>query len=67
MLVATVTTSLAAKVPLCTVVVYNHHLGRRYNCSIKPIPGLPNVCVAPQEPDDNSEHKIPKLSPAISL
>ena len=44
MSVATVTASLAAKISLCAVIVYNHRLGRRkwhYNRSIKPAPGLP--------------------------
>ena len=51
MLVATVTTSLAAKISLCAVIVYNHCLGQRkwrYNRSIKPAPGLCHdtcVCV----------------------
>ena len=41
MSVATVTASLAAEISLCTVIVYNHRLGRRkwrYNRSIKPAP-----------------------------
>ena len=43
MLVATVTASLAAKMSLGAVIVYNHCLGRRkwrYNRSIKPAPGV---------------------------
>ena len=41
MSVATVTASLAAKISLCAVRVYNHHLGwhkGRCNHSIKPAP-----------------------------
>ena len=47
MSVATVTASLAAKISLCAVIVYNHRLGRRkwrYNRSIKPAPGLHTAC-----------------------
>ena len=43
MSVATVTASLAAKISLCAVIVYNHRLGRRkwrYNRSIKPAPDM---------------------------
>ena len=42
MSVATVTASLAAKVSLCAVTVYNHRLGRRKrrcNRSVNPVPG----------------------------
>ena len=42
MSVATVTASLATKISLCAVIVYNHCLGRhkwRYTRSIKPAPG----------------------------
>ena len=41
MSVATVTSSLAAEISLCAVIVYNHRLGQRkwrYNRSIKPAP-----------------------------
>ena len=41
--VATATTSMAAEISLCAVIVYNHRLGRRkwrYNRSIKPAPDL---------------------------
>ena len=43
MSVATVTASLASKISLCAVTVYNHRLGRRkrrYNRSIKPAPEI---------------------------
>ena len=43
MSVATVTASLATKISLCAVIVYNHRLGRRnwrYNRSIKPVPAM---------------------------
>ena len=43
MSVATVTASLAAEISLCSVIVYNHRLGRRkwrYNRSIKPAPDV---------------------------
>ena len=43
MSVATVTTSLAAEISLCAVIVYNHRLGRRkwrYNHSVRPAPGV---------------------------
>ena len=43
MSVATVTTSLAVKMSLCTVIVYNHCLGQckwHYNLSIKPAPDV---------------------------
>ena len=43
MSVVIVTASVAAKISLCAVIVYNHRLGRRkwrYNCSIKPAPGI---------------------------
>ena len=39
--ITTETASLAAKISLCAVIVYNHRLGRckwRYNRSIKPAP-----------------------------
>ena len=47
--VVTVTASLAAKISLCAGIVYNHRLGRRkwrYNCSIKPAPGIWRFCLA---------------------
>ena len=43
MSVATVTASLASKISLCAVMVYNHRLGRRkwrYNRSVKPAPEI---------------------------
>ena len=43
MSVATVTASMAAKISLCAVTVYNHRLGRSnwcYNRSIKPAPAM---------------------------
>ena len=40
MSVAAVTVSLAAKISLCTVIVYNHRLGWHYNGSIKLAPGV---------------------------
>ena len=59
MSVATVTASLATEISLCSVIVYNHRLGRRkwrYNRSIKPAVDTQNYCTQWQELEPLSGH-----------